>query len=208
MTIELSGLPDEILQCILSFASPQAAVSLGRTSKRFTDVSNEPLIWRDYCLMGYRYWDSKHNIHRISSNLDSVNWKELYAERQATDRKTAALLNAMISDQIRRMEKIQMITLLGYDAKDMLLKHMRVQEDTEDNLARRYVHHLSHCPGTMLMTVGTGVTSYWDVCIVPLPLSNGKRLPRRMRQTRSGLRELWRLLICSSWTTGMETWMT
>lgn len=137
MTPELDSLPDEVVQCILNFSHPQAAVSLGRTSRRFTGVANEPLLWQHYCLTTYQYWDSRHDIRRKFAVVDSTDWKELFAERHAIDRKTTDIVNAMIFDQTKRMEKIRVITTFGYDAKDILLRHMRMGEDVEDYLARR-----------------------------------------------------------------------
>lgn len=134
----LAGLPDEVLHYILCHTLPSDAAALERTSHRFRNVTNEPLLWRYYCKFSFKYWDHRHDIYRkFSSLVSSVLWKELFIARCRTDAATTEILNDILASQVGRIEKFQAIVDLGYDTKDTLLRHARAGPDQEDYLARR-----------------------------------------------------------------------
>lgn len=47
------------------------------------------------------------------------------------------LLDEILAKQSGRIRKFEGIAAFGYDAKDVLLKHCRVEDEQEDALARR-----------------------------------------------------------------------
>ncbi|KAI9717423.1 MAG: hypothetical protein M1812_004775 [Candelaria pacifica] len=137
--LSLSALPDELVQHILYYVPPSSAAALERASKRFRDVSNEPLLWRYYCRVHFGYWDAEHDIwQKFASPVSSADWKQLYVRRGLVERATTHLIQGILSNQSGRIDKIQQIVELGYDVKDTLLRHTRTQDDAEDVLARRY----------------------------------------------------------------------
>jgi F-box protein 21 len=136
----LSGLPDEILGIILRFTDPLTSLSLEKTSQRFRDVANEPLLWRFYCQKSFDFWDSRHDIPgKLAGPATSVDWKQLYIARRGVNTTTTKTLNSILESQVGRIDNIHSIVNFGYDAKDTLLLHARAGPDREDYLARRFV---------------------------------------------------------------------
>ncbi|EED14167.1 conserved hypothetical protein [Talaromyces stipitatus ATCC 10500] len=139
MPANLDDLPDEILHLILHYSDPTQCLALERTSRRFRGVTNEPLLWRQYCQSHFRYWDDKHDFdEKLRRPPSTVAWKELFAERYFTDWVTTKVLDDILSSQSGRINKAQIIIDHGYDAKDTLLRHSRASTDLDDYLARRY----------------------------------------------------------------------
>ena len=138
-----SDLPDEVLQHILFYLSPDDLLSnVQRLSKRFSRLASEPLLWRHHCRVHFRYWDSKHRIRqKILGNVGDVDWKTLYMHRKRVESETASVLDSIIAGQVNRIQKFKIIADFGYDAKDILLKHCRTCETAEDVLARRQAVH-------------------------------------------------------------------
>jgi F-box protein 21 len=134
-----SDLPDEVLQHILFYLSPDDLLSnVQRVSKRFSRLAREPLLWRHHCRVHFRYWDSKHRIRqKFLGNVGDVDWKTLYMHRKRVESETASVLDSIIEGQVNRIQKFKLIADFGYDAKDTLLKHCRTCETAEDVLARR-----------------------------------------------------------------------
>lgn len=137
----ISDLPDEVLDQVLHYLSPeQTILNVRRASKRFALLSEEPLLWRYYCRTEYTYWDAKHRIkQKFGGDVGDVDWKKLYMYRRNTDIRISELLDSILSEQIGRIDKTKDISEFGYDAKDILLRNCRVEIDTEDVLARRCV---------------------------------------------------------------------
>ena len=137
MSLSLNHLPEEILQSILCLSDPRSAAALQQTSRRFQDVTREPLLWRHYCQLHYKSWDRKHGmVRKLASSVSSVNWKALFVLRYHVDRSVTRLLNSILASQTGRIEKFRAVIDFGYDAKDTLLRHSMV-ESGEDHLARR-----------------------------------------------------------------------
>ncbi|KAI9822357.1 MAG: hypothetical protein M1827_000076 [Pycnora praestabilis] len=133
----LSGLPNEVIQNILYHLPPHSSSTLQRVSNRFLDITNEPLLWRYYCRTEFKYWNAHHNIReKLAGNVSVVDWKELYIHRANVEHATTSTLNSILAGQTGRIDKFQKIVDLGYDAKDALLRHYHVGDDTEDVLAR------------------------------------------------------------------------
>lgn len=133
-------LPEEIIQKILLYCDPDdISLNLQRVCQRLQRLSNEPFLWRHNCQLEFRYWDIKHCIQdKYLCPVGDVDWKSLYRYRKKVDLKTTQLLNSIICTQKSRISKYEAIAEFGYDAKDTLLRHIGVDENTEDVLARRY----------------------------------------------------------------------
>ncbi|KFY33427.1 hypothetical protein V494_07641 [Pseudogymnoascus sp. VKM F-4513 (FW-928)] len=134
----ISDLPDEVLDQILYYLSPeQTVLNVRRACKRFARLSEEPLLWRYYCRTEYAYWDAKHKIkQKFGGDVSDVEWKKLYIYRKNIDIRTSELLDSILSEQIGRINKTKDISEFGYDAKDVLLRNCRAKTDTDDVLAR------------------------------------------------------------------------
>lgn len=140
MVVSLGYLPEEILHSILCHLHPRSAAALEQTSHRFKNVTNGPLLWRHYCEIYYKSWDKKHEILRkLAVPVSCVDWKALFISRYHIDRAVTRLLDSILASQTGRIEKFRAVINYGYDAKDTLLRHSKV-ESGEDHLARRWVH--------------------------------------------------------------------
>lgn len=137
MLLSLNHLPDEILHSILCHSHPRFCAALEQASRRFENVTNEPLLWRHYCQIHYKYWDRSHGIIRkLASPVSTVDWKALFVLRYRIDRSVTQLLDSILASQTGRIEKFRAVIGFGYDAKDTLLRHSEV-ESGEDHLARK-----------------------------------------------------------------------
>ena len=175
-TKSLNYLPDEILQQILFYLSPEDTLTIQDTSSRFARLANEPLLWRYHCRTSFKYWDPKHRIRqKFIGNVGDVDWKKIYFYRRDVDIQTTITLNSILASQIKRIEKFERIGQFGYDAKDTLLRHCGTDDSVEDVLARRYVYKflpeflqtLSIRPSDFI------VTRFWITFIVPKRWKNG-----------------------------------
>ncbi|KAJ5329003.1 hypothetical protein N7452_009393 [Penicillium brevicompactum] len=138
MVRSLIHLPDEILNSILCYSSPQSCAAVEQTHARFRNVTNEPLLWRRYCQSHYNYWDERHEMRqKFTRPVQSTDWKAIFVNKYLVDRSVTRLLDSILESQTGRIEKSRSVVDLGYDAKDTLLRHSRV-ESGEDVLARRY----------------------------------------------------------------------
>ncbi|KAG9229742.1 Hemimethylated DNA-binding protein YccV like-domain-containing protein [Amylocarpus encephaloides] len=136
----LKELPDEVLQHILYFISPDDIIfNTLLVSKRLYALSIQPLLWRQHCRREFQYWDAKHRIRqKLGGEVSDVDWKSLYVYRRKVDQKTTQLLNGILGSQVDRIQKYSDMTGVGYDAKDTLLRHCRTDDNAEDVLARRF----------------------------------------------------------------------
>ena len=67
----------------------------------------------------------------------NVDWKKIFADRHRVDGITSRTVDSIVAGQLDRSEKSERIVGLGYDAKDALLRNLRVGEDAADVLAQR-----------------------------------------------------------------------
>lgn len=139
--INLLQLPVEVIQKILVFCDPDDIFqNVMRVCKSLYRLVNEPLLWRHYCFARFRYWDSRHCIQeKLCRQTDHVDWKSLYSYRKMVDLKTTELLESILQKQTNRISKYEAIAKFGYDAKETLLRHIQVDENAHDVLARRFV---------------------------------------------------------------------
>lgn len=133
----LADLPNEIIFQILAYLPPASVPTLQRVSQRFNELS-QPLLWRHYCRTEFKYWSEHHNIQKkFVEDVTKIDWKKVFSERHSVDRTTTLQLNSILSRQICRIQKAEKIVVHGYDAKDTLVRHLQVDDDAEDVLARR-----------------------------------------------------------------------
>src|SRR5438045_5571223 len=117
--LSLTKLPDEIIWQVLYYLPLKSLLACQSTSRRLNRLANEPLIWRQHCLMRYKYWDPKHNIQRkFADRVNCVDWRHLLVQRELCDRRIKALIDGILANQVNRIEKFEKIVAEGYDAKD------------------------------------------------------------------------------------------
>jgi F-box protein 21 len=138
MVRSLIHLPDEILNSILCYSSPQTCVAVEKTNTRFRNVTNEPLLWRHHCQSHYKFWDGRHELpRRLACPVHLTDWKALFVSKYQVGHYVTRLLDNILGSQTGRIEKFRRVINLGYDAKDTLLHHSLV-ESGDDHLARRW----------------------------------------------------------------------
>lgn len=136
----LTDLPTEILEAIFLHLDPHSLLSASRSNKHIHKLTaNSPLIWRHFCQIQFKTWDSRHRITaKLAGPLSDVNWRALFLSRVKIDQRTKELLNHIVETQQERIRCINEIADFGYDAKDTLLRECACPDDAEDVLARRY----------------------------------------------------------------------
>lgn len=138
MVILLSELPNEIIYQILLCIPPSSIPTLQQVSHQFNDLT-QPILWRHHCQTQYRYWSPEHGMQeKFNGPVAKVDWKIVFARRHCVDRTTSEEIGSILASQSSRIEKTERITGQGYDAKDTLLRHLNVEDDAQDVLARRF----------------------------------------------------------------------
>lgn len=138
LTASLTDLPNEIIFQILTYLPPATVPTLQRVSQRFNELS-QPLLWRYYCRTQFKYWSQHHQIQeKYRADVTKYDWKKIFSERHDVDRTATLQLNNLLSSQTSRLDKSESIVEHGYDVKDSLLRHLHVDDNAEDVLARRY----------------------------------------------------------------------
>ncbi|TKA67595.1 hypothetical protein B0A55_08710 [Friedmanniomyces simplex] len=151
-TSRLTRLPDELLEAIVFYLPPQETVAFGATCRRSNKITFEPLVWRAHCLQEYRHWEARHELkEKLTRPPAQTKWRLLFNERRQTDKKALELFDALLDTQQHRLERMERVAAMGYDAKDMLLKQRdQTPDDALDVLARRY--HANALLGSMHRT--------------------------------------------------------
>ncbi|KXJ89429.1 hypothetical protein Micbo1qcDRAFT_235244 [Microdochium bolleyi] len=140
MAQTLDGLPDEIIQLILHHVPAQVTLSsVALTSRRLHRVSQEPLLWKYYCVQNFQYWHAEHNFRRnLQGHVHNVDWKRLFMLRLQRNDHVRSLVDSIVASRVCRLQKSEDICRYGYDAKDYLLSQCKTGDDADDVLARRY----------------------------------------------------------------------
>ncbi len=136
----LFRLPDELLEAIGSLLPPADTLAFGATCKRGNKIAYEHLIWRAHCILGWKYWESKHEIdEKLARPAASTHWRQLYNERSKIDQAALSTFNELLKTQQHRIFRTEDISSLGYDVKDLLVRLAnKTPDDVEDVLARRW----------------------------------------------------------------------
>ncbi|KAI1608709.1 F-box protein 21 [Exophiala viscosa] len=141
MTSQLTALPDEVIQTILSYLPPSTTLSLQQTCRRFVDVASEPLLWKQYCQTGFRWWHRQHLVKTKFQDASFIDWKPLFATRHLSSQATRNAIGRIVADELGRLDSIKVILDAGYDAKDDLLDMFWNASSSEDHLAQKYWSH-------------------------------------------------------------------
>lgn len=134
------NLPDELIEAIVFYLPPDATLAFGTTCKQINKIADEHLVWRRHCTQTWRYWEAKHELReRLQLPPAQTKWRQLYNERRRADKKAMEIFEQVVSAQQHRIERMEEVSKMGYDVKDILLKvRDRTPDDAEDVLARRY----------------------------------------------------------------------
>ena len=136
-SISLGSLPNEVIQQILLYVPAPSLAAFRCLSRRLRDLV-EPFVWRHHCNTEFRYWSPKHHIkEKFSGAVGAADWENVFMQRYKADVAISKLLDGILASQVNRVEKFDRIVEYGYDAKDTLLRHLTVDDDAEDVLARR-----------------------------------------------------------------------
>lgn len=138
MTVTLSEFPIEILHHIISYLPPSSLPIAQTVSRKFKDLP-QPFLWREHCRTHFKYWSPEHDLEKkLIGAVGETDWKKLFTNRYSIDRSITCDVNGILASQRNRIEKAERIIGYGYDAKDALLRHLKVENGAEDILARRY----------------------------------------------------------------------
>ncbi|KAF4121530.1 F-box protein 21 [Geosmithia morbida] len=138
--MSLAQLPDEIIHHLLYFISPDDTLCRFRlVCRRLAQLSDEPLLWRHYCVNGFRYWHPRHEYAaKLSSPVGKGDWKDLYLARKRTDALISRLFDGILETKVDRLARIGQISELGYQAKDFLMAQRNTPDHVDNVLTRKY----------------------------------------------------------------------
>ncbi|KAG6064335.1 hypothetical protein E4U32_000301 [Claviceps aff. humidiphila group G2b] len=138
--MSLEQIPDEIVQQLLYHVSPEDNLRCFQLlAHRYHRLGGQSLLWRYHCCTSFRYWSSEHEFQeKLRQTVATVEWKELYILRKSRNGLVSELLDAVLASQVGRLQNMERICRLGYDAKDFLLEQCQSHESVSDVLARRY----------------------------------------------------------------------
>ena len=137
MSSQLTTLPDEVIQVVLTYLPPLSNIALQQTCRRFADVANEPLLWKEYSQRTYKWWDSRHQFQTKLSDASFSGWKDLFAGRYRTSRTTRRAIDEIVAEELGRLDSLQIILDIGYDAKRDLLDLFYNAASSKNHLAQR-----------------------------------------------------------------------
>lgn len=138
--MSLLQLPDELIHHLLYYVAPDDTLAnLQLTSRRLKRVTEEPLLWRYYCVTSFKFWKSDHGLKRkLRLPPSEVDWKRLYVLRTGRNSHISHLLDQVVGTRVGRLRHIEEICKLEYDSKDFLLDQWHnIPDDAEDVIARR-----------------------------------------------------------------------
>lgn len=135
----LLTLPDEVIQTILSYTPPRSVVSAHATCRRLATIANGPLLWRSFCSSAFKWWDDRHDYKSKLSDPSFTGWETLYAERHLASQRTREVLARLLHDGEGKLDAIQQLLDIGYDAKDVLIDASQNARSSDSYLAQRSV---------------------------------------------------------------------
>jgi F-box protein 21 len=139
--MSIAQVPDEILQHLLYFVSPQDnLVNVQRVSSRFNRLANERLLWRYHCRSSFHHWNPINDLQRnLQARASGVDWKAIFLHRERRNARIAHLFDGILASRIDRLQKFEEICRMGYDAKDFLIdQRQTARTDQGNGLAVRY----------------------------------------------------------------------
>jgi len=137
--LKLLDLPDELLESILAFVPLGSLPACQSTCKKLWKLCANRLLWKHHLQEHYRYWHPAHDIAGLlNAPAIDTDWRHILATRRQQDQITSRNLDSILASQTGRIQKSEIVIGQGYDAKDVLLKHLACPDYAEDVLARRY----------------------------------------------------------------------
>jgi len=134
----MQSLPSEILLQILGNLPAESVVACSATSKQLRRAADQS-IWRQRCLDDFGEWDQRHNLPDLLKKSSSeVDWRGLYVSRCGVHRNTQRALDAILSQQLGRLDRVRSVIDYGIDIEDVLIKNINASTKTPDVLARRW----------------------------------------------------------------------
>ena len=138
MTAPFEELPNEVLFNIFLFVPPSTVCLLQQVSQRFNGLS-QPLLWRHYCRTLCKYWSPTRQMReKFEGDVNKFDWKKTFSERHLLARQVDRGIDDILSEQKSRLRKAELIVSNGYEAKDALLRNLKVQNCADDVLARQF----------------------------------------------------------------------
>lgn len=135
---DFNDLPDEVVSFVLRHLDPISALRLGRTSRRFRDLTDQPLLWKYYCQSCYRYWSADQNVRKREVDPNFVGWKDIFSARARSARRSRTILEDVITDPLGRIGKIDQIVDDGdYGVKNELLDAFQQAPNSTNHLAQK-----------------------------------------------------------------------
>ena len=127
----LKLLPNELLEAIAFYLSPDATLAFGTTCKRSNKIAYEHLVWRRHCVQGWKYWEASHELQeKLRQPPAQTKWRFLYNERRKTDKKALDVFKDMLETQKLRIQRIEDIAIYCYDVKDLMIT---LRDNTPDD---------------------------------------------------------------------------
>ena len=134
-----TDLPDELVQAVLAALPLADLVAMDSTCKRVNELTRSLLEYRRHCFEHFKYWRPEHRFHqRLVDTQASTNWRKLLIQRKTADQRMHQEFESILTSQVGRASKANMIVSFGYDAKDFLLQQLDAPHDAADYLARTW----------------------------------------------------------------------
>lgn len=137
MDITLDSLPDEVIRMILVHLSPFTTIALQTTCKRFLDIGHEPLLWKSYCQDAFRWWGQDWHYSELHTDASFIDWRGAFANRHSESRQVTKALDNIIANETGRLDGIEEILKIGYNAKDTLMHLYQSSPSSSNHLAQR-----------------------------------------------------------------------
>ena len=136
----MRNLPEELLAAIVYYLPPADTLSFSATCRQCNKITYEQLVWQRHCLETWRYWNPNHELkEKLLAPPAQVKWRQLYNQRSLIDQEAAVLFDQLLLTQQFRLQRMEKISKMGYDIKDLMLRlYNETPDDAEDVLARRY----------------------------------------------------------------------
>lgn len=132
-------LPDEVVHHLLHYVPPEdTLLAFQFLCKRLKRLANVNVLWKYYCRSSFTYWDQQEEYScMLREPASKTSWKRMYLVRRSRNNQISTLLDGIIASKVGRIEKMEKVCRLGYDAKDFLLSQCRSDPTADDFLARR-----------------------------------------------------------------------
>lgn len=133
----LLDLPDEVIQAVVSYIPPLATIALNQTCRRLANITSEPLLWKSFCLTSFKWWDKRHSLPSKLKDPSFIGWQTLFRDRHRSSGIARRALDEIIECEDGRLDRLDQILQVGYDAKEDLISAYRTSAASPNHLAQR-----------------------------------------------------------------------